>query len=509
MLEIEQKRKVLQDKLDAQKEQRERNVLGQYATPYPLALDIMLYLKTIIGDGDVSLFEPSMGTGVFYSVFAEVFGIDKKALGLELDEHYYAPAKRLWEGFPVEIRHADFFDTTPNRQFPLIVANPPYVRHHHIENGRKQELQWRTQQQTGIKPSGLTGLYCYFIMLSESWLEDNGISCWLIPSEFMDVNYGKALKHYLLNNVELIQIHRFKTDDLQFADALVSSCIVIFRKARPHQQNPIRFTLGGGISCPEKETQIDRHCIAEDQKWTHLFEDGQTNDDTLERIGDYFTVKRGVVTGDNNFFIVNEETIEKYGIDRLFLRPILPSPRYIQGNVVESIEDLPNIERREYLFSCNLPESVVKQQYPGTWDYIQEGERQGVRNGYICSRRSPWYSCEERNPASIVVPYMGRTDTKNRMFRFILNKSKAITTNVYLLLYPKPQYEQSLSDANVLTQVWQMLNAIPQERMMRGGRFYGGGLRKLEPNELMNIPITEMSGLLTKQTITQQLSLFE
>jgi hypothetical protein len=93
------------------------------------------------------------------------------------------------------------------------------------------------------------------------------------------------------------------------------------------------------------------------------------------------------------------------------------------------------------------------------------------------------------------------------MFRFILNKSKAITTNVYLLLYPKPQYARSLSDLTILTQVWHALNSIPQERMIKGGRFYGGGLRKMEPNELMNIPLSEISGLLEEDN--KQLSLFQ
>jgi hypothetical protein len=67
----------------------------------------------------------------------------------------------------------------------------------------------------------------------------------------MDVNYGEAVKRYLLQNVELLHIHRFNADDLQFADALVSSCIVIFRNNRPAEKHKIQFTLGGNITAPE------------------------------------------------------------------------------------------------------------------------------------------------------------------------------------------------------------------------------------------------------------------
>ena len=45
----------------------------------------------------------------------------------------------------------------------------------------------------------------------------------------MDVNYGKAVKHYLLSRVTLLHIHRFDPNDVQFADALVSSAVVWFR----------------------------------------------------------------------------------------------------------------------------------------------------------------------------------------------------------------------------------------------------------------------------------------
>ena len=58
-------RKKLQDALDAQKTQKDRNVMGQFSTPYPLALDIMKYMRSLLGSEDVSFIEPSIGMGVF------------------------------------------------------------------------------------------------------------------------------------------------------------------------------------------------------------------------------------------------------------------------------------------------------------------------------------------------------------------------------------------------------------------------------------------------------------
>ena len=44
MDEIEFRRKALQDSLDAGKTKKERNILGQFSTPFPLACDIMPWL---------------------------------------------------------------------------------------------------------------------------------------------------------------------------------------------------------------------------------------------------------------------------------------------------------------------------------------------------------------------------------------------------------------------------------------------------------------------------------
>ena len=509
MNDREFRRKQMQDALDAQKTQKDRNVMGQFSTPYSLALDIMQYMRRLLGNDNISFIEPAIGMGVFYSAFTESFSGGRRALGFEIDPHYFKPASEFWQGTNLEMRCCDFLTQKPDEQFEMLVANPPYVRHHHINNETKVQLQKRVQCQTGLKISGLAGLYCYFMMLSSAWLKEGGLSCWLVPSEFMDVNYGEAVKCYLMQNVQLLHIHRFKADNLQFTDALVSSCIVVFRNRKPAADQEVTFSLGGNINNPETVRHIGISKLKAKDKWTNLFTAETLTNESQATLGDFFTIKRGIATGDNDFFILDKETIAEYQIPKEFLRPILPSPRYIKGDRINSVDGLPALERQQFLFCCNLSESVLKDRYPKVWEYICKGYERGVQKGYICSRRRPWYSCEEREPAAIVVPYMGRSETNNRLFRFILNDSKAITTNVYLLLYPKPQYARSMKDEAVLTEVWHELNTIPTETLSRNGRFYGGGLRKMEPSELMRTPVDAIASLLNLRNSFQELPLFD
>jgi len=108
-----------------------------------------------------------------------------------------------------------------------------------------------------MKLSGLAGLYGRFIGLSHAWLAPDAISCWLVPSEFMDVNYGLAIKWYLLDRVTLLHIHRFDPGDLQFADALVSSAIVCFRNTAPARR-PFRYLHFRRHSC-----RAASHCFGD------------------------------------------------------------------------------------------------------------------------------------------------------------------------------------------------------------------------------------------------------
>lgn len=60
---------------------------------------------------------------------------------------------------------------------------------------------------------------------------------------------------------------------------------------------------------------------------------------------------------------------------------------------------------------------------------------------------------------------------------------------MYLMLYPREPFERALSDSPELKRrVWEYLNQICPQAMLGEGRVYGGGLHKLEPKELGNVP---------------------
>ncbi|MCL4512153.1 MAG: class I SAM-dependent methyltransferase [Bacteroidetes bacterium] len=492
---LELNRLEAQEKLDAQKSHTERNRLGQFATPPPLASDILAFIKNNIPEKfKIRFMDPAFGTGAFYSALLNIFPKSRieSASGIEIDPHYGYRAEELWTQSPLNLRLEDFFASRlPSKNKPnLIVCNPPYVRHHHLSIKQKEKLQRLVGAAAMTRLNGLAGLYCYFLLYAHAWLEEDGYACWLVPSEFMDVNYGTEVKEYLLSKVTLLRVHRFDAINVQFDDALVSSAILWFKKSAPPLNHVVEFSFGGTLTKPEIIQSIPAIQLGKAAKWSRTaLREGKDEENTSIRLGDLFEIKRGLATGANDFFILPSDEAHRLKLPEKFLIPILPSPRYLKQEVIEGdAKGNPLIDQKLLLLSCNLPESELKRLHPKLWDYYQIGLDRKINETYICSHRSPWYSQEFRSPAPFLCTYMGRHGAgKENPFRFILNYSKAVAANVYLLLYPKPSLGWYIKESpDSLKKIWEALGRISAGSLVAEGRVYGGGLHKLEPKELAN-----------------------
>jgi hypothetical protein len=117
----------------------------------------------------------------------------------------------------------------------------------------------------------------------------------------------------------------------------------------------------------------------------------------LIKLGDIAEVKRGVTTGANEFFYLNEERIKEWKIEEAFLKPVIKSPRECKSILIRP-EDL-----RYNIFVCNKERHELK----GTnaLKYIEWGEQsrkndEGKEIGQFhkrpsCKGRSKWYECPD------------------------------------------------------------------------------------------------------------------
>lgn len=493
--EYESLRLTAQNAFDAERSQEERNKLGQFATPSRIANAILKETLKYCPFENIRFLDPGIGTGSFFSALLNNVGPKKivAAQGYEIDPRLVAFSNKFWQEHGLSVIERDFTTVKHPEKANLVIANPPYVRHHHIAYEDKIRLKTEVLNRLGIDISGLAGLYCYFMLLCDEALENGAISSWLIPSEFLDVNYGSAIKRYLLEKVDLLRIHKFDPTDTQFTDALVSSAIVWFRKTKT-TENKTLFT-SGALGEPKHRVEVPHTSLFPEEKWTRFFTSADTAhvDEKTILFSNLFKVKRGVATGANDFFVLDESKVGTLQIPQEFLSPILPSPRAVKDNEITGDENgIPKNIKRLFLFSSSLDLEEIKKHSPDTAQYIETGITSKVHARYLCSKRKPWYNQEKRKPPLFFCTYMGRSDGENdRPFRFILNKSCAIATNVYLMLYPTPELNTMIEkDPELIFRIAKFLNSIDARRLVHSGRVYGGGLHKLEPKELSNLRIT-------------------
>jgi predicted RNA methylase/predicted aspartyl protease len=504
-VKIEARRQIIQRELDRQRTPAQRNIMGQFATPIDLANDILQSAAKLMPKGEkIRFLDPAIGTGAFFSALNSTFlsTAIASATGFEVDEHYGEPAGDLWAGSILDYQLTDFTKVSApiseSQKFNLVICNPPYVRHHHI-NGQKERLHQEAFTAANMKLSGLAGLYCYFMALCHGWMRANSVAVWLIPSEFMDVNYGEAVKEYLLNEVSLLRIHRFDPKDGQFDDALVSSAVVWLQMKKPIIEQQVKFSYGGSIDRPTHEKVLDAKVLMTEQKWTRFPLSGERQVLQVPRLSDFFTVKRGIATGDNKYFVLTKTDIESRGLPLSQFRPILPSPRYLVETEVRADKmGFPDMENQLFVLDCRLAIDEIERLYPELYEYLQLGVSSGVSGGYLCRSRKIWYAQESRSESYFYCTYMGRSGGNGKKpFRAILNRSRAIVANSYLILYPRPVLEEVIVQRPEMVEMfWEALNGMTAAVMVDEGRVCGGGMHKLEPRELANVPAMEILRLI-------------
>ena len=456
--QIEGRRLTAQARFDAEREMAERNRHGQYATPPELAAEIVREAMRMAGAGPLRFGEPSVGTGAFYGALLQQGVALASAWGVERDPKLAEICASLWASRGLDVEEGDF-TALSMPPVDLLVANPPYVRHHHLGKAEKARLRAVVEAQAGFRVHGLAGLYIYFMVLGTLSLAPGGLGVWLVPSEWLYVGYGAAFRRWLISTCRVERVHVFDAEDAQFGDALVSSAVVFVRRETPAPA--VAFTRGVSLADPRSTHLIKAEALYDAPRWPPPPpREGPV-------LGDYFTIRRGVATGANDFFILTREEAAARGLPPEVLTPVLPSSRGLAAAIIDEPGDL-------VLLDCHDSED------PAVAAYLAEGEAAGLRQRYLLSRRRPWYRQEAREPAPFVCAYMGRKSP----LRIFWNQARLAATNRWLLLYPRPGFSELAC--------WEALQQIEPASAMERGRVYGGGLYKLEPRELASLPITPL-----------------
>jgi adenine-specific DNA-methyltransferase len=465
-----------------------------HLTPPELARDIAQYAISQIEHKDepIEFGDPAVGTGAFFAALLQLLPKERlaSAIGVDINSGQVAAARWRWAGRGMRVLNGDYLHMERLPRRTLILANPPYLRHQSIPPKYKERLLERASIRTDIRVNSRSGLYVYFLLLTHDWMRDDAIGAWLIPSEFMRSVYGSAVREYLTEKVQLLRLHVYGQSVPQFENVDVSPAVIVFRKRKPQPDHVVVMTAGGGLRTPEFQETVALKDLRCSRTWAVPLSKNQ--EDTEEfRIGDLFIVRRGIATGANEFFIMTTERARALGIPKSALKPLLPKVRALSSDIIEAGPDgYPKLSPQLCVIHCDLPEDTIRARYPRLMEYLSTAEKLGILSRRLLSDRHPWYKQEQRKPPLFLCTYMGRGSLGKPALRFIWNKSRAIATNTYLLLYPRPQLaEILLRRPSAGVQLFSALKQAATHGLREHARVHAGGLLKIEPRELLHVPL--------------------
>ena len=485
-----------------------------YVTPPEYARDMAQCALDAFGDDSRKIFfgDSAVGTGALFIAIKRLVDTvnneERKnysfasAIGIDIDERMAKEAFLRCSKRDLVVIYGDAIspsiDLSEKRNMMLV--NPPYNRHEEIPEEYRVKAKELAEAQTGIQIAANAGLYVYHLLIMDKWLDDNGVAVWLLPSIFLQSIYGKAIRQYLTNNVQLIRLHIYDEEKLQFDNTMISTTIVVFRKTSPVESQNIVVTYGGSISEPEFSKTFDLEYLSKNiNSWRGVInsKESESQSPLDMSFSSLFDIKRGLATGANSFFVLEREKAKEYGIPDIALKPILPKARNLKSLIIGAKDNgYPDVEPQMVLIDCDLDEGIIKSKYPTFYDYLQKAKQKNEDGKSIIDRnliksRSPWYKQELRKPPLFLLTYMGRNKKGLPPLYFLLNQSDAVALNTYLLLYPKPWLMDVLKgNESLCRKLLSALNDSAEKIIAQQTRIYSGGLQKIEPNELKNLPIS-------------------
>lgn len=457
---------------------------GSYYTPQKTVRFIYEYLhqqKKCIK----SVLEPCAGDGRFIEMFAKT-GLVDSIVGVELYSEKVRAIEKNISSSKVTAITSDFlkFASACNSRFELIVGNPPYIN---IKNMDKEFLDSSRSLCKNLKlpESLMQNSWVAFVLASTQLLADNGTIFFVLPTEFLQVQYAEKLRGYLEKAFNTIHILSFS--ERMFPEIEQEACLVYLTN-EPQGLPYISYRQYSKLDSPIPvfESRIERNKPL--KKWSNaILSDGEI--DLLNRIsGQYITIAKlsesspGIVTGANNKFILTENEVVQYKCGH-YVKPII-SKGVMAKNRFEVNHDLicqlASEGKKVYLLDLTRvrPEELP----PDLQGYLSEvasTKRNGIeiQNSYKCSKRKPWYGVPIVKSGHVI--FFKRYDTCPRIST---NPAGIYTTDIaYNLRLHEGIDPESL--------VFCFYNSLTLAQCEFVGRYYAGGVSELTPNEFRAISI--------------------
>jgi adenine-specific DNA-methyltransferase len=470
---------------------------GGYYTPKKIAEFLS---KWAIHLDTQKVLEPSCGDGNFVEAailrFKEL-GIDGDKLkgrikAIELIEEESIKAKLRAKELGVNsttVVNSDFFQYLNSNGFDrydAVLGNPPFIRYQNFPEEHRT-IAISMMEELGLRPNKLTNIWVPFLVVSASLLKSNGKLAMVIPAELFQVKYAEETRVFLSNFFERITIITFKK--LVFK-GIQQEIVLLLCEKQTERNKGIRV-----IECEELEDldKIDFKSINgtnvkpidhSTEKWTKYFLSEVEinlmkrlkNDKRVLSCGDLLDIDVGLVTGINEFFMMNEDQVKEWKLENYTI-PVVSKSNQLKGITFSKGDFKTNSNAKQSVHLFIPPDKDFKKLPLVCKKYIEYGESQDFHRGYKCRIRKRWY----RTP-SLWAPDGFALRQVGDYPKIILNNTGAASTDTVHRVKFKKGVDKKLVALSFLNSLTFAFSEIT-------GRSYGGGVMTFEPSEIEEIRI--------------------
>lgn len=461
---------------------------GGYYTPPPIARFLTRWV--LDGHRAKAVLEPSCGDGVFIDAMSQPGVTPPTAVvACELDAAEASKARtRGRAALDLKVLPTDFlewalarFDRPP--EFDGVVGNPPFIRYQYLDPA----LQGRSERifaRFGLPFTKHTNAWVPFVIASIAMLRPGGRLAMVVPAELLHVLHAQSLRRFLLEQCKQVLV--IDPAELMFGDALQG--VVLLLAERSEREGTHRGTVA---VVEEKNNKFLNDTPAEvfrradfidgdalGPKWMKALLTASERRllaeiecrKNVHRFVDLASADVGIITGANDFFLVSDEIVKEFDLER-WAFPMFGRSNHVQGVVYDKKNHSDNR-------ATGLPTNFLW--FPtdkaalnaGAQRYIRSGESDGLHTRYKCRIRSPWYCV----PSVYAAP-VGMLKRCHQFPRLILNQAKAFTTDTAYRVAPN----EGVSGSALVACFVNSLTALTAELE---GRHYGGGVLELVPSEI-------------------------
>lgn len=370
-------------------------------------------------------------------------------------------------------------------RFDAVIGNPPFIRFQSFPESQRT-IAFDLMRPLGLRPNGLTNAWVPFLVASARLLHQGGRLAMVIPAELMQVGYAAEVRRFLSEYFERITIVSFR--GLVF-EAIQQEVVLLLAEREVASRRGIRMVELATTEdlddvrvddSSEKPKDIDHST----EKWTQYYLAPAEIDllrnlrshQEVRRFGEFASIDVGLVTGENDFFVLSTEQVADHGLAGL-VTPIVSRSAHLEGIQFRSADWRTLHDQGQGVWLFAPPGVKPSELSIPARRYVKYGESQRFHEGYKCRIRKRWY----------VVPSQWTPDAfalrqVHGFPKVVLNAAGATTTDtIHRVRFHDRRIGKAIAGAFV--------NSLTLAFSEVMGRGYGGGVQTFEPSEFEGLLI--------------------